>query len=339
MAGAHRIWVEPSGRRVDPFGDPVSDVLVANRRLADWQEDAIREAGLQRIEALSPPCLVVPDTLFTDAAVLKRFVAEAAGRDAVLVLASSRFGRDTAHVQPDVEAIDGGWRFSRIRWVSGAEAPPVDVVVDADEYLHVMSIPAVFGGPTELSMPRHPVITIHHWVHVVWANLAALAMLARRTPTWWAVIQVLWAIVRARSIDPWRVMARLNTVGRRCDIHPTAVIEASTLGDNVTVGPFARILFSRIGDGATVLSGAEVEGSTIGPGATVGQRCGLRMCVIYPEAFASQILMQACVLGRRTVTVPGFVLHRSQLRAGHPRAARRAPLVHRDALPRIRVRP
>src|SRR5262249_49612206 len=147
--------------------------------------------------------------------------------------------------------------------------------------------------------------TLHHWVHLVWANQAGLSMIARRTPTWRAALQVLWAIVRARSINPWRVMARLNTIGRKCDIHPTAVIEASTLGDGVTVGPFARVAFSRVGDGATILSGAEVEASTIGERATVGQRCGLRLCVIYPEAFASQIMLQACVIGRRTVTVPG----------------------------------
>ena len=37
------------------------------------------------------PCLVIPDTLFTDGHVLRRFLDGAAGRDAVLVLARSRF--------------------------------------------------------------------------------------------------------------------------------------------------------------------------------------------------------------------------------------------------------
>jgi NDP-sugar pyrophosphorylase family protein len=148
-------------------------------------------------------------------------------------------------------------------------------------------------------------MTLHHWVHLLWANQAASAMLARRLPTWRAALRIVWAIVRARSLNPWRVMAKLSTIGRRCDIHPTAVVEASTLGCGVTVGPYARVAFSHIGDGATILSGAEVEASTIGEGATVGQRCGLRLCVVYPEAMASQILMQACVIGRRTITVPG----------------------------------
>ncbi|MEZ4238055.1 MAG: hypothetical protein R3F59_18295 [Myxococcota bacterium] len=300
-----RVFVEPSGRRLAPLDDPPGELLVGNRRLADWQSDAIREAGLQRIDTLQPPCLVVPDALFCSGVALERFVDGAAGRDAVLVLARSRFGASTTPIQPDVEEIEAGWRFARIRFVSGRDAPPVDVVVDPEEQIHEVKLPALFGGPTPVALPRHPVLTVHHWAHLLWANQAAEAMLVRRIPAWRGALRLLWAVIRARSLTMWRVMARLNTVGRRCNIHPTAVVEASTLGDDVTVGPFARVLMSRVGDGATIMSGAEVELSTIGAGATVAQRCGLRLCVLYPEAMASQVLMQACLIGRRTLTVPG----------------------------------
>lgn len=302
-----RVYVEPTGRRVAPFDDPVSDVLIGNRPLSAWQQDAIRDAGLARVEVLEPPCLVIPDTLFTSGAVLRRFVDEAHGRDAVLVLAPSVFGRDTTPVQPGVDPVDGdgGWRFTAVRWVTDRGELPVDVVIDPEEYVHTLALPEVFGGPAKIALPRHPVMTVHHWVHLVWAGTACASMVTRRVPRWLAILRIVWAIVRARSVNFWRVLGRLNTIGRGCNIHPTAVVEASTLGNNVTVGPYARVLFSTVGDGATILSGAEVEASTIGEGATVGQRCGLRLCVIYPHAMASQILMQACVLGQRTITVPG----------------------------------
>jgi carbonic anhydrase/acetyltransferase-like protein (isoleucine patch superfamily) len=299
------VFVEATGRRVAPFNDPPGELLVANRPLAAWRDDAIRDAGLARIDELRPPCLVIPDALFTDGAVLTRFIAGAAGRNAVLVLARSKFGAATTPVQPDVEPVEAGWRFRGVRWVSGGDEAPVDVVIDPEEHVHTVKLPALFGGPTEIGLPRHPVLTLHHWVHLLWANQAAESMIVQRIPRWRGLLRVLWAVVRARSVNPWRVMARLNTIGKRCDIHPTAIVEASTLGDGVTVGPYARVAFSRIGDGATVMSGAEVEASTVGEGATVGQRCGLRLCVVYPEAMASQILMQACVIGRRTLTVPG----------------------------------
>lgn len=299
------MYVQPSGRLVEPFGDPPGSLPIANRPLADWLAEAIAEAGLQRLEQPQPPCLVVPDTLFTTGTILRRFVEQAAGRDAVLVLADSVFGRGTTPVQPDVTATDQGWRFEQIRLVSGADAPPVDVVVDPEEHVHQLDLPEIFGGPTELGLPRHPVMTLHHWAHLVWANQAATSMQIRRAPWYRSIPRVLWAILRARSLNPWRVQGKLNQIGRGCDIHPTATVEASVLGDNVTVGPYARVWLSTLGDGARVMSGAEVEISSVGAKATVGQRCGLRLCVVYPEAFTSQVMMQACVVGRRTITVPG----------------------------------
>ncbi|MEZ4320563.1 MAG: hypothetical protein R3F61_23985 [Myxococcota bacterium] len=297
-----KVHVQATGRRVAPFDEPIGDTWIHNRPLSAWQDDAL--AGFERAETPEAPCLVVPDTLFASRAVLERFVAEAAGRTAVLVLAESRFATSTTPIQPGVVACEGGFRFTEVRFV-GEGAEPVDIVVDPDEAEMTIPLPVVFGGPATIALPRHPVMTIHHWAHILWASQAASSMVVRATPWWRAALRIVWAVIRARSIDKWRVMARLNTIGKGCDIHPTAVIEASTLGDHVTVGPFARVAFSTVGDGATILSGAEVEASTIGQGATVGQRSGVRMCVLYPEAFASQVQMQACVLGRRVLTTPG----------------------------------
>ncbi len=299
------MYVQETGRRVAPFDDPPGSLLIANRPLAQWRAEALAEAGLTPIEALEPPCLVIPDTLFASGEILRRFVAESAGRDAVLVLAESVFGRGTTPVQPHVTETEQGWRFEQIRFISGRDEAATDVVVDPEEHVHQLDLPEIFGGTTELGLPRHPVMTLHHWVHLVWANQAAISMTVRRTPLYQAIPRVLWAILRARSLDPWRIQGKLNQIGRGCDIHPTATVEASVLGDNVTVGPYARVWLSTLGDGARVLSGAEVEISSVGPKATVGQRTGLRLCVVYPEAFTSQVLMQACVVGRRTITVPG----------------------------------
>lgn len=303
-----RVYVEPSGRRVMPFDDPPGDVLVGNRPLAAWQEEAFAEAGLTRIDEVQPPCLVVPDTLFTTGDVLKRFAEGAGGRDAVLGLKASVFGAKTCHVQPGVTEIDGGWRFDAIRFVSGQGQDPQVVWVDPGERLLALPLPAPFrddpdaDGPTEISLPRDPVMTIHHWVHVLWANQAAGSVRAARIPWWVTAAKVLWGVLRTWSLNKWRLLGHLNTVGRGCDIHPTAILEGSTLEDGVTVGPYARVLFSHVGRGASILAGAQVEASTIGAGATVAQQTVLRLCVLYPDAFAGQTTMQACVVGRGTLT-------------------------------------
>ena len=301
-----RVYVEPTGRRIAPFDDPVGETPIGNRPLSHWQDKAIADAGFERIDTLTPPCLVVPDTLFTTGGALRKFVEGAQGRDAVFVLAESRHGRDSAHVQPGVEQIEGGWRFSKIRMVvTGAD--PVDVVVDPDE--KTMDIPMrnqYLGTDTlELAFPRDPVITLHHWVHILWANQVLGSVEMRNTPIWKFAGRLLWAIMRAVSINKWKVLGKLNTIGKNCDIHPTAVLEGATLGDNVTVGAFARVLFSRLDDGVVVMPGAQVELCTIGANATVSEAVTIRFCVLYPEAVVSQYLMQQCVLGHRSVTTGG----------------------------------
>ncbi|OGQ77305.1 MAG: hypothetical protein A2289_00085 [Deltaproteobacteria bacterium RIFOXYA12_FULL_58_15] len=299
-----RVYIEPSGRQVLPFDDAPADIPIGNRPLSEWQKEMLAEAGLQRMDSPTPPCLVIPDNLFTTGPVLSRFVSQAAGRNAVLVLKRSLFGKSTTPVQSHVTATEQGWRFEKVRWVSdgGDDGEPVEVVIDPEEDRFEMPLPPGLGGKAEIALPRHPVMTLHHWVHILWANQAAAASIARRVPKWKWVVRALWAVIRGLSGNKWRVLGKINNIGGGCDIHPTAVIEGSTLGDNVTVGPHARILFSTIGDGANIMTGAQVEVSTVGPNAVVAQLTTLRGSVLYPEAFAGQYLMQACVLGRRAIT-------------------------------------
>lgn len=299
-----RVFVTQTGRRVAPFDDAPGDVLVGNRPLRDWQEEAFREAGLTRIDAPEAPCLCVPDTLYTTGPALRRFLDGAAGRNAHLVLRTSTFGRQCCHVQPGVTPVDDGWRFEHVRFVSGGPEPSIDVVVDPEEHVVALDVPRALrpnDDPPTISLPRHPVLTVHHWAHVLWANQACAASLARRTPWYVTAWRAVWAIVRARSFNRWAILGKMNRIGRGCDIHPTAVIEGSTLGDGVKVGAFARVLFSTLADGVEVMPGAHVEASTLGTGAAVAQGTHLRLCVLYPEAFAGQAVLQASVLGRRVM--------------------------------------
>lgn len=298
-----RVFVEPTGRRIAPFDDPPGEALIGNRRLADRLDEAIRDAGFTRVDSPEPPCLIVPDALWCTAGALRKFVAGAAGRDAVLVLGHCRFGDASTPVQPDVRKVEAGYRFARIRFVTPAGADPVDVVIDADEDpLDIPAPPYLDIDTLAFGLPRDIVMTLHHWVHILWANLFIGAVDMRNTPRSTLIRRGLWAVLRARSLDKWRVMGRFNVIGKGCDIHPTAVVEASTLGDNVTIGPFARVFASTLGDGAQVWAGGHCELSTIGPKAVVTEYSTVRFCVLYPEAVVGQYLMQMCVLGRRVMT-------------------------------------
>lgn len=299
------VFIEPSGRLIAPFGDPPSDALILNRPLSAWRAEAL--AGFTVVDAPTPPCVILPDTLFFTAGMVQALVEGSSGENAVLVVKNSRFTKNFVHVQPHAAAVDAGWRFEKVRFVSGGDAPPQDVLFDVDDQPFDLPAPNHYLGieTLELSITKHPVLELHHWVHILWANQFAGGIELRNTPPWRFVLKGLWAVLRALSLNKWKVLGKLNTIGKGCDIHPTAVLEGATLGDGVSVGPYARVLFSTLGDGANVMAGAQVDVSVVGPRAVVSEHSVLRFSVLYPEAVASQYLMQQCLLGRRAVTTGG----------------------------------
>ena len=267
------VFIEESGRCVEPFGDPAYESPIGNRPLKSWLSDAIRDAGLTPTATLEPPCLVLPDNLFCTGNALKTFVERAAGRDAVLVLAKSRFGRFTTPVQPGVIAVEDGWRFTSIRFVSGQDKEPIDIVIEPNEKPFDVPVRNAYLGvdAMEFSIAADPIMTVHHWVHIQWANQVYGGIDLLKTSRFKLAMRGLWAVLRALSFNHWKVMGKLNTIGRNCDIHPTAIVECSTIGDGVRIGPFARVLLRDLADGAELMSGANVEFCTVGRNAIIGE--------------------------------------------------------------------
>jgi len=299
-----KVFVEPSNRCIAPFNDPAGDTLIRNRPLSEWQKDAFQSAGLSQVSSPTPPCLIIPDNLFITGGALRSFVAKANGKNATLVVANSIFLNNTKHVQPRITITEQGARYTHVRFLSGGNEPAVDVVIDPDERPIDIDIPTQYIGDTQpqISLVRHPVLELHHWCHILWCNQIAGGIEVRETPKWVGALRLIWAAIRALSLNKWKLLQKMNRIGNGCDIHPTAIIEGCTIGNNVTVGPHTRLLFCQVGDGATIMPGAHVELSVLGDRSVVSQACYLRFSVLYPEAVMSQIVMQQCVLGRRAVT-------------------------------------
>lgn len=298
-----RVFVEPTGRRIAPFDDPIGDTLVLNRPLRQWQAEAFSNAGLVVVPTLDPPCLVVPDTIFAAGAALRAFIEGAAGEDAVFVLKRSQFASWSTPVQPGVHEVDDGYMFDAIRFVTPRGASPRAVTVDPHERVAEVPVPPHYTGEGKatIALARRPVLTLHHWVHVLWANQAAQAYDTIATPPPIIGLRLLWAALRARSVNRWKVLRKFSTRGRGCDIHPSAIIEGSTLGNRVTVGANARVLFSHVGDDVNIGTDAQVEASVLGERSWIPQQSVIRGCVLYPGALATGMTQQS-VLGRQAMT-------------------------------------
>ncbi|OFW59948.1 MAG: hypothetical protein A2133_05230 [Actinobacteria bacterium RBG_16_64_13] len=183
------------------------------------------------------------------------------------------------------------------------------VVIDADQFFENVRFPAhmIPGGQVTVGLTDKIAIQIDHWVNLWAANLAAIliegARVKKSSPA-----RLLWLATRAGSLNQYRVLRRLNRVGRNCDIHPTAYIEGSTVGDNVKIGAGAIVRASIIGDDCSIANNATLELSVVGAGSTIFNGCVVQYSVLYPGACISCRYVGLNLAGRDTFISDGVTL-------------------------------
>jgi carbonic anhydrase/acetyltransferase-like protein (isoleucine patch superfamily) len=123
----------------------------------------------------------------------------------------------------------------------------------------------------------------------------ARAKRAKHLP-WW---RGLYALIRGGGTQSG-AMQHLNTIGKNCDIHPTAVIELSEIGDGARIGAHAVVRMSVVGPGANIDDHASVRASVIGAGASVANNNNVLMCVVYPRSFIISGPYQFSMFGTET---------------------------------------
>lgn len=115
-----------------------------------------------------------------------------------------------------------------------------------------------------ISLPGFYGLPIRYWFD--WLTASSL----------WCRDHMLRLITRADRIRlpnvSWlrpMLMRRSNQIGKRCRIHPNAVIEGCVIGDNVDIGPFTCLRASVIADNAVVREHSTINFSYVGEGAFI----------------------------------------------------------------------
>ncbi|MCB9793248.1 MAG: hypothetical protein H6741_11020 [Alphaproteobacteria bacterium] len=309
MSAPRHAVVLATGRLLEPFGDPIGETQVLARTLAEVQREAIAAAGLELVEAPPPgaPYVLISDRTWVTEGALKRLMAQAQA-PARLQCTDETWLEMTGALQD--------WPARGVYEVAllPAGAPPSfegvpPVVVDLE---FEASAPPEVHPAMAHAFPERIVVSdacvhqIDHWMHALRVNWYAISATVKREErrvrglyvlVW--LMRVLWLLLRVRSLNMYRLAAGLTRVGKRCRIHPTAVVEASVLGDDVEIGPFAVVRAAVIGDGVKIEEHGVVNLSVLGDGSKIGRKGTANMCLLYPGAFiALGNGYQASVFGR-----------------------------------------
>ncbi|MBI1747266.1 MAG: hypothetical protein HYR55_11835 [Acidobacteria bacterium] len=321
-----KIFLYPSGIKVTPFNDPVSEIPIRNQTLEWHQRDAARRAGfvvarIQRLEEVDEPSgLLISDHVFFSAEILKKFLDAVAKRPGLWALAipTCGFTEFTTPVQDvlveplgeSTQAVYQIYAFNNLRptaeSLSSATRLPIRI---KERRMGMDRVERVTEGRSSFAyyVTREFAFHVTHWSHILFANLYAVYYYwANPSPR--MVMHFLSGLLRAHSINRWKIMAKLVRKGKHCDIHPSAIVEASVLGNGVKIGRHAAVFGSWLGDGAEVASGAEVIGSVLGENAVASSGARLVYCVLYPRALVGHQPMQGCMVGRGTMAAPATYL-------------------------------
>lgn len=325
-----RAFILRTGSPIEPFGDSPADSLVLNKPLRQLQRETLRAAGVTDVivepvherelpDPTGDPYLVVGDDLFFTKSLVRALLADGLpaareGKSMQLVIPECRSVKDNAPMQDLVRAtlFDGRPCFGYPMWLCGAKptaevplsaAPPL--AVDAKEKIHELKhVPQVFGKETKLTLPVTPRIAIRlqHWAHILRANqlaiMSGVAELGER-PLVVNVLAVLWLLARTFPLPSMKRIARkAGKQGRKCSIHPTAIVEGCIIGDRVKIGAYAIVRGSIIGDDAIIEDFGLVQLSVLGAGAAVTNKGISNMNVLYPGALLGHLGCQMSLLGR-----------------------------------------
>ena len=317
-------FVLKTSRVLTPWNDHVASVPVHNLPLHHALPAALSLGGAENVfvdvargeVGEAGEALVTTDDLWITPELVAAFVRKARsyGKASILAVRRGLFTEFTSPLQHLREVDPGGgaclvyplvWVPDISRWTPGGDLVEEEQLTPLPIDLEVrpMEIPVhkVFSADEKFLLPLTHLacVRICHWMHILRANQVGLLAWGARL---FAVQphRLVWAAIRAMSVNKFKVMQKLTTRGRGCEIHPSAVIEASTLGDNVEVGAGAVIRFSHLGNGVRISDQANVQYSVLGDGATVARMGMLQSCVLFPGANSGHYGLQLCVVGRDT---------------------------------------
>jgi NDP-sugar pyrophosphorylase family protein len=319
-----KAYIYKTGTDIPPFGDSVGKSRILNTSLRSIQEEIFVNYGLtvEEITELSSirdkEFILVFDYVYFTQELFEQFFqnARSEGRSTACALRHSLFTEKTLPLQ-EFYRPDFSREFTTydLYYVKEADFKPGllvecdPLVISSDEYVYSFEFPEHFVGQSTIDIPitSKRLMHIQHWIHILWANHHAIfgkgASLRRKNLR--NIVYLLTRIVRAHSINMWKIAGQMVQKGSRCTVHPSAIVEAVEMGNNVKIGANAIVRASVLGDGCIVNDNAHVEMSVLGRGCYVFKKTVLFGSVLYDESLAGHRLMQLCLLGDHVVTTGG----------------------------------
>jgi len=314
-----KAYILKTSKQIEPFNDHPGNCLISNTRLIEIQQSILKELAidfkfLEKTDGLDDreEYIVFTDSLFFNRKLLETFIRESRKlrrRTSCALKTGITTLRTVANIQDVIRQSDSVEYQLHYVPEGPSEHSPEPVVLDPDRFSESLPMPEhMFGLPEyRVPLPDKIAVQIDHWVNLWSANIASLLSEVSKLKGA-SKFKLLGLAARALSINQWKILHKVNHIGKNCDIHPSAYIEGSIIGDNVRVGAETVIRESKIGNNCNIENGVVINFSVLGENCYIGDGAVIRYSVMYPGAFTISSLISCSILGRDTFLGDGVTL-------------------------------
>ncbi len=299
---------------IDPFHRHPSRCLILNQELRRIQESVFDSLGIEledvrSTDDVNDEGVVFFDHTFFTLNMIREFINTCRGETSILRLrkgsVTKRSMTETMDVVDRGESIEYQLFFTE----NGDFSNPAPVEITPDEETVSMPFPAhmVPGGGYELPLTTKILMQIEHWCNLWVCNIAAVLGRVQEFKSS-SKIRLLKKILKARSVNQWKVCSKNVVIGRGCDIHPTAYLENAVIGNGVEIGAGAVVRMADVGRDVVIANQCNVLASSIGRGSQLRDGVCIQFSVLYPETFCATRFVNASIVGRKCFLGDGVSL-------------------------------
>lgn len=300
-----------------------SERLVLGKSLSETQNYAVLRAGFRWATSADEACVWIREDVYVTEKALKAFVDAAQHTDrACAFQAKGRVGEFFTDLSL-------GETAPLLVWMPNGGEPTEELlkhmpVLGVECYPRLIPLPA----PDEdlpfdfIELPLTDIIVLptQHWAQLLWANLMGLGPYLWRELVGRNIFSIVWnafsALIRARSFQFPKLFAALRYRGKKCQIHPSAIVEGSWIGADVTIGANAVVRGSVLGDGAVVEDLAMVEFSVLGAGAKVQRQAMAKFSVLSGNASVGGVMQLGLLAESASLKRGAYLLDLSLSKSG-----------------------
>lgn len=302
------VYRKTSNSILHQFGDAISSVPILCKALSVWQEEICQSLGLKLVDiAAETPVkddqfIIFEENCYFTKSFLQEAIAAASSSKSSLqfILQDNIFNE--RFVLPFEKPFTGVYKLGFIYYKKGTEIQ--DFTLDQHVYHFDARIPEQLVKGAKYSVPQCNTFAAHiispfHLLQVnIAVNLNRTIILQRGQ--FLSFFKNLKGRIGAALF--YMGLKRLNKIGKRSFVHPSAIVEGCIIGDNVRIAAGAVVRLCYIGNDVTISDNVVVANSVLADKTYISNSNFVDLCMTFEEAFMIHGPYQFSIFGRNSAS-------------------------------------